>query len=291
MAVNFYLQGNKASELLNHNFPQSNRFLGRRVEPLSEVEALKLFEHYREFLSRNVELYEKEDPEMNQIAGYMGTPFRNIEDCEINWKALDIRIDLSKIFIDCENTGVLQLREVDTECKTLIIGCGNSPLEDSGGYALDSFFNTSERSQEYRKNHIHPHAITINPSLSANPTLVGYFGLQKFPMLRDHQFDLIVFEGVVIRKTTDEGRNELQRLISPKAKIVIVGDRNQGYEVSWEDMATFDSKTFYKTAKVVISNLREHESFKVIERTSIVKTQLAPNLPGELSETCEIQDS
>jgi hypothetical protein len=270
MAVKFSLQQYEASELSNHNSPQSIRFLGRRVEPLSEVEALKLFQHYCKFLKRNVEQHKKEDPEIAQIADNMAIPFRDIENCDVNWKALDIRIDLSKIFIDCETTGVLQLREVDPECKTLIIGCGNSPLEDSGGYALDSFFNTSEQSQEYRKKHIHPHAITINPSLAANPTIVGYFGLQTFPMLRDHKFDLIVFEGVVIRQTTPEGRNELQRLMSPGAKIVVDGLHDQGYEVSWEDMATFDSKTFYKTAKVVISNLREHESFKVIESKTIL---------------------
>ncbi|MGL5742066.1 MAG: hypothetical protein ACRCXC_05710 [Legionella sp.] len=48
----------------------------------------------------------------------------------------------------------------------------------------------------YRADHAHPEAITIDPCMSKNPTIVGMFGWQPMAgFFKDMYFSKIVFEG------------------------------------------------------------------------------------------------
>lgn len=193
---------------------------------LSEEEADKIFALYRKFI----------DEAPAQRYPWMKEEFLSVEKCHYYWQDLDIGVSDETMGKVLSETGVLPLREVDKDCRILVVGCGNNPIADDRGYPLAARHCNVDKSERYRECHEHREAITINPLLAANPTLVGFFGAQKFPMLADGQFDLIAIEGTMI-EDTPVGREELKRLLSSHGAVVQYNGlpEMKAYEFSWEN--------------------------------------------------------
>ena len=157
--------------------------------------------------------------------------FPSVQKCEFAWQKLEIGMPLEQIKGILQKDNVLQLRSIDAESRTLIIGCGNKPIVNAAGFPIGKH----EGDGNYENKHAHEGAITINPHLASNPTLVGFFGSQAFPMIADGQFDLIVIEGTYVGDTPI-GRSELSRIASKTAQIVIAGvDDPEAIAFSWEE--------------------------------------------------------
>lgn len=133
---------------------------------------------------------------------------------------LEINVSMDKIRRVYHETGVIQLREVDSHADTLMIGCGNRPLSDSGGYPIDPIDDPT-----YHENHAHTGAITVDPDLAKNPTIVVFFGDQSLSaLLKSHQFKKIIIEGVALME--EDGLplapytySEIDRLLSDDGKL------------------------------------------------------------------------
>lgn len=199
-------------------------------------------------------------PQFGNGCVYMREDFASVKECKVQWPLLDVQLPIDQIRQILYKTGIMQLRPIDENCRILVVGCGNGPIANAAGYAL-----TNKDDDAYQEQHAHHNAITINPHLATNPTLVGVFGAQKFPMLDDGQFDLIVIEGTSI-SDTEIGRLELERLRNPEGGQVVVnlGDKS-GKKFSWEDNAANCWDEEYQAPEVVIEDLNIYESFNYQE--------------------------
>ena len=187
---------------------------------LSENQANELFGVYRDYMNAS----------SSHEANIYAEDFPSVEKCIFAWQKLNVSLPLDEIKKTLKKDGVLQLRSIDSKCRTLIVGCGNRPLANAAGYPI----GLHDDEPDYVNRHIHEGAITINPHLASNPTLVGFFGLQAFPVIADSQFDLIVIEGTRIEDTMI-GRSELKRIASKTAQILSTLGNLNGREFSWED--------------------------------------------------------
>ncbi len=227
------------------------------VQSLDKDTAAKVFALYQTFIDKN------NNPESEQ----MRKEFTSPDSCPFPWEDLQVEISTEEMQEILDRTGILQLRSTPQDCSTLVVGCGNEPTADAGGYPLAPksngghwYLNSPEESERYRKVHAHRNAITVNPHLAHNPTLVSYFGTQHYPMLKTGQFDLIVIEGTAI-DDTPIGRDELNRLLSPAGRVVVNQGDEKGLEFSWEDNSKSVWEPDYVTPPVVIEDLNIYDSF------------------------------
>lgn len=189
------------------------------AKPLTEQEAEQLFAIYRKYC-----------PRPNKERDFIRFEFfESVQKSPLEWQRLNVELPLDEIEEIAKKTGILQLRRIDPNCKTLVIGCGSLPLVECSG-------NPTDTSDPYVMKHEHKKAITINPDLASNPTLVAYFGDQEFPMLYDQQFHLIVIEGTKI-SDTPKGREELGRITFKDGHVLLETGDAAGREFSWEDNA------------------------------------------------------
>lgn len=225
---------------------ERNRGIGKET-------AKKVFSFYQRFL---------EESQMKIAPGlfWMKNDFLSVKNCLFPWRDLDVQLSSEEMGIVLSETGILPLRPVPQNSKILIVGCGNEPIADAGGYPLALKSDKNETSAQYQREHKHFNAITINPHLGHNPTLVGFFGAQKFPMLKTGQFDLIVIEGTNV-EDTEIGRDEVQRLLNSSGQIVSNFGLKEGRLFSWEDNAKNSWDPNYTMPPVVIENLNVYESF------------------------------
>jgi len=113
---------------------------------------------------------------------------------DVDKLTIDSSITADEIKYAFDNYRVIPLRKINPLLNTLIIGCGNNPISDSGGNPLN--LKNFEHA-EYRSEHYHSSAITIDPCMSKNPTIVGMFGWQPIAgLFGGKQFKKIVLEGV-----------------------------------------------------------------------------------------------
>jgi hypothetical protein len=220
------------------------------LQPLDEKKAEKLFQLYQRFL----EIQKVSD------ADWMGEQFKSVKTCMYAWEDLDVQLSIEEMESILDKTGVLQLRPIPVNCRTAVVGCGNEPLGDAGGVALAPKHQHDLASETYRRIHKHAGAITINPHLAFNPTLVAFFGRQHLPMLKSGELDLIVIEGTTI-DDTDVGRQELQRLPSLNGRVVSNHGSKHGLEFSWEDNAANVWESDYQAPPVVIEDLNIYPAF------------------------------
>jgi hypothetical protein len=213
---------------------------------LSEENVDQFFSLYKKF-------FENLSPEIVRGKEWMFEDFKSAKECPYDWRQIDVHLPLDKIEQILQKTGILQLRPIDKNCRTLIPGCGSYPIADSASYPIS-------HDDPYRKIHAHRNAITVNPHLAANPTLVGFFGAQKFPMIEDEQIDLLVIEGTAI-DNTELGREELKRIVNPQGQVVVNQGNKAGREFSWADNDTNVWEPDYVPPKVVIEDLNIFESF------------------------------
>ncbi len=236
---------NVNKNLVNSEF-QTNQ---NHVQPMDTDTAKKVFALYQRFFGNK-------DPDY----AWMKNDFNAVETCSFPWQDLDIRISPTEMEPILKETGILQLRPIPEDSRTLVVGCGNEPIANSASFPLEPKNVGDPQSIAYQKVHNHFHAITINPHLAHNPTLVGFFGAQRFPMLKTGQFDVIVIEGTKISDTRI-GRDELNRLLRPAGRVVVNQGDEKGLKFSWEN----NSKNFwandYVPPPVVIEDLNIYESF------------------------------
>lgn len=136
------------------------------------------------------------------------------------------RLDESKLVIDIgypiahrnENGELIgiQLREIKPREVELVIGCGNNPTSvcyhfpthrdfvsichesfPSINYAeliVDQCFNDLKSGNT----HCHYGAVTINPEIEMNPTIIGHWAFEPMPFLPDNHFKHIEEEGITL---------------------------------------------------------------------------------------------
>ncbi len=215
---------------------------------LSNTDASNLFKMYRQYHDINRDL-------SSCYSDFLVEDFQSVDDCPFDWKHLNVKVPIKKIEEIAKKTGVIQLRPVNPADRILIVACGNKPLANSGGYP----FCDKEEAEEYHFRHTHKGAVTIDPFLAMNPTIVAFFGMHHFPMIEDGQFDLIVIEGTKISDTA-EGRKELNRLLSKNGKVCSIYDGTDLRKFSWKKNNEISSeKDFILPLKV--GNIADHPSF------------------------------
>lgn len=225
---------------------------------LNQKDAKRLFDLYNRFFSIALD---KIGPIKKEEYAWMVKEFSDVKSCAYAWQDLRLSLRLDQMEKIWEETGVIQLRVIPKDAKTLIVGCGNCPIVDDGGYPLEAKSKNHSRSQNYRMTHAHLNAITINPHLAANPILVGFFGYQNFPMLKDGQFDLIAIEGAAFPET-DLTQKELKRLLSPIGHVIeVVGD-GKGYRFDLEHCIQNGWSLMPQDPEPLIENLDLVEAFK-----------------------------
>lgn len=125
-----------------------------------------------------------------------------------------------------DNYKIIPLRGFNPYTNILIIGCGNYPLSDSGGNALNL---KNYGAIEYRSEHAHMNAITLDPCMSKNPTIVGMLGWQPLaPYFKGKRFEKIVLEGVNLFGDSNLRYlvSDLEALLAPQG--LIIGAYEQG---------------------------------------------------------------
>lgn len=130
-------------------------------------------------------------------------------------KCLDIRNTKRNMLHFFDKYRIVPLREYQGE-KTLVIGCGNSPLVDSGGY----FFETVQEKVIYQKQHAHKGCYTICSDPCYNPSVVGFFSSNYFKNIPDGAFYKIVIEGVKL-EFNECLVSELSRMLADKGGILV----------------------------------------------------------------------
>jgi hypothetical protein len=231
------------SVVMNSN---NNFIASANVNLLNEENVDRFFSLYKK-------LFENLPPEIVKGKEWMFEDFKSAKECPYDWRLIDVQLPLDNIEQILQKTGILQLRPIDKNCRTLIPGCGNHPIVNSGGDPIS-------HDDPYRKIHAHRNAITVNPFLAANPTLVGFFGAQKFPMLEDGQIDLLVIEGTAINNT-ELGQEELKRIVNPQGQAVANFSDKSGREFSWADNDADCWEAGYVLPPVIIEDLNIFESF------------------------------
>jgi hypothetical protein len=117
-----------------------------------------------------------------------GTCSNNIQNFETsephrNYPKILNKLDINLSWPDIENIfnreGVIQLKEIEADSHTLLLGCGNNPPSE--------FYELRE--------HFHKSMTTINPDLFMNPTVVAAFGIDNLSnVLPPKQYDTLAFE-------------------------------------------------------------------------------------------------
>lgn len=127
---------------------------------------------------------------------------------------LDIELPLKQIKAIYSESGVVQFREIDPKSRTLVIGCGNKPLQRGG-------WETVVHDKIYGSIHAHPGAVTIDPDPRMNPTIVAFFGVKKLNILMDNSFDKVLIEAISIPGLLEiEGFiPELDRVLAKKGRL------------------------------------------------------------------------
>lgn len=128
---------------------------------------------------------------------------------------VDVELPADKTESVMKEHGCLQLRTINPDADTLIIGCGNGRNLDAGSYTFSHISEDSYNS-EYSLKHNHPvSAVTIDPSINANPTIVAFFGDQCVsPLFQGKKFTKIIFEGYFSSDQQRYRRSDIEDLLS-----------------------------------------------------------------------------
>ena len=151
---------------------------------------------------------------------------------------LDVEASLDELQEGLSRHGTLQLRPYRGEDRC-VIGCGNSPIVDGGGYLLGE-----HTALEYRDLHAHPDCYTINPEPAYNPCLVASYGEQEIVGLPDGCFRVMESEGVVLVES-ERFYLDTRRLLMEGGVFSIDGEaaiRKVGGELWYADGSPYDRR-------------------------------------------------
>ena len=151
------------------------------MEASFEVEVINMFINLFKAISKH------EYPFKNyEVPGHLQFSFNSwsdISNLEFNPDGLDITNPIDTIEQQFNEYGVIILRPYKGE-KKLVIGCGNKPLANCGGYP----FATEKEELDYHTDHHHEECYTINPEPAYNPSVVGFFSINEFGNIPDYAF-------------------------------------------------------------------------------------------------------
>lgn len=127
---------------------------------------------------------------------------------------LDIDLPIKKIKRKYFKNGFIQLRKIDPSLRILVIGCGNHPISMESWKEI--FIHP-----DYYNDHAHEDAITIDPNLKQNPTIVGSFGVSTLDVFPDHHFEKIIIEDIDIPHILrlPHTKAEIARLLSADGEL------------------------------------------------------------------------
>lgn len=95
---------------------------------------------------------------------------------------------------------VIQLRKLEKE-KTLIVGCGNSPIFMNNIPIADKYrkqMMCSDNLAQFLCDHSHKNCYTVNPDMGMNPSVVAEFGINNLFFIGKNTFNTIIFEGFLM---------------------------------------------------------------------------------------------
>ncbi len=156
----------------------------------------------------------------------------NFHNKQFDYRNLEVSLQLHEIQEIYQTRGVIQLRPIDKSATTLIIGCGNGRLSNCGGLAhafKSNYYLKDGYDGKYSLNHLHPEAVTIDPSLAANPTIVAFFGNQQVSQIFEGQkFDKIIFEGYFTSSEQKFRKFDLFHLLNKNGQIFSCTNSTRG---------------------------------------------------------------
>jgi hypothetical protein len=162
-----------------------------------------------------------------------------------DWSDVDLHCSIQQIQDSYRQFKVLQVRPIDPDATTLMIGCGNGRFSDEGNEPLDvdAFVDEYENPFEYSLRHNHPlSVVTVDLDLSSDPTIIAPFGLYPIAgVFRGKKFDEIILEGTVGYYPLGQdgistiGVEDARSLLAPGGKLYF---RNEDEQADWTDLLT-----------------------------------------------------
>jgi len=148
---------------------------------------------------------------------------------------LNIEFSLQGMRDSYGRTGFIKFRGIDSNRRTLVIGCGNRPFSYFAGYRRELVFDAL-----YSNAHAHRGAITVDPDPKNNPTIVAFFGVKPLSICAQNSFDKILIEGVSIPALLELEHfiTDLKRLLSENGRLYL--EYNDGpFRVSFDGLLAF----------------------------------------------------
>jgi hypothetical protein len=114
-----------------------------------------------------------------------------------NIKNINISTTVKDMLYKYKTEGIIELRPYNGE-DILVVGCGNYPLVDCGGYS----FRNKEAQNKYHCKHKHINCYTVNPSLAYNPSILAFYSYHTLGTIPDKSFSKIIVEGIRLKETS-----------------------------------------------------------------------------------------
>jgi hypothetical protein len=146
---------------------------------------------------------------------------------------LDLEIPWEKMRALYGRYGVFQIREINPDATTLIIGCGNGRFANDGNTDYDVY---DEDETAFSLRHNHPRScVTIDADPAANPTIVAFFGQRSVaPLFQGQKFNEIIVEASDFKGPI--ARADLEALLAPNGKIFRLDDEITKVEISLDEL-------------------------------------------------------
>lgn len=150
---------------------------------------------------------------------------------------LDIELSLEEIHGVYEQHGIIQLRPINQQIRSLVICCGKHPLTPIGIAEFSQPFEEDlgdyiRQNEQYRVKHLHEGCITLDQDPLANPTILSFFGIHTITIFPDIRFSEIWLENHPHDMFHIQGnaKTELDRLLDGSGNL-FYGDTKEQIEI------------------------------------------------------------
>lgn len=114
--------------------------------------------------------------------------------------AIQIRpLKNNKLLLGCGNNPTTKCYNSNTNIKDWTMSCMNA-FKDNPEWGI-RLINQYIVDLENNENHIHEGYDTIDPEISMNPTIIGFFGEDTMPFLVSNSYEFIESEGITLEST------------------------------------------------------------------------------------------
>lgn len=131
--------------------------------------------------------------------------------------------------------GVVQLRELNKEAKTLVIGCGHDYID------LDIFPDIEYLENRITDNKEHSHAgqVTVDIDLMRNPDILANFGKAFLsPLFQGHKFEKVIFEGFAPEISKEICQDTLNLLKTNGKILICAGSEEEDFTSIFQEKAS-----------------------------------------------------